>query len=197
MLYSQINSEVDYMKRIIYSTIVGIAIAGCLSVSVYAATNSLVGKKVQSVIAVIVNGQPIKDAIVIDGVTYAPLRSFSEAAGYSISFDKGGVNLSNQTEEEIIQTIQDIDKVETLKKNIIWWKSQLSGEKEAAELARKSIEKIDALNANSSAEAPKVDDAIAKEKLANAEAAIAELEAKITAAEAEIAELQAKIDANK
>lgn len=185
------------MKRVMYSTFVGIVIAGCLSVSVYAATNSLVGKKVQSVIAVVVNGQPIKDAIVIDGVTYAPLRSFSEAAGYSISYDKGGVNLSNQTEEELVEQIQADHRLSTLRKSIIMWEAQLSGEQENAELARKSIEKIDALNANSSAEAPKVDDAIVKEKLAVAEAAIAELEAKITAAEAEIAELQAKIDASK
>lgn len=186
------------MKKIMYSVIASILLLGTLTAVASAATNSLIGKKVQSVVSFVVDGKSVKDAIIIDGTTYVPARSFSEAAGYSIAIEGGTVKMTaTQEEEAIVKEIQATSRIGTLQYNILVWTTQLSGEKEAAELARKSIEKIDALNANSSAEAPKVDDTIVKEKLANAEAAIAELEAKITAAEAEIAELQAKIDANK
>lgn len=190
------------MKKYVYSSAIALLLVGLVSASVSAAAASMVGKKVQSVISVFVNGEKIKDAVVIEGTTYVPVRSFSETTGYSINIKGGDVLLTapesiNRTEEDVVAEIKAKNRLDILQNDVTFWKSQLSGEKEAAELARKSIEKIDALNANSSAEAPKVDDAIVKEKLANAEAAISELEAKITAAEAEIAELQAKIDASK
>lgn len=59
------------------------AIAGALlltSVSVFADSASLVGKKVQGLFTVEQNGKRIADAVIIDGTAYAPVRAVSEAA---------------------------------------------------------------------------------------------------------------------
>lgn len=182
------------MKKIIYSTIAGFVLLGSLTVSVYAGTNSLIGKKVQSVISVKVDGKTVKDAIVIDGTTYAPVRSFSEAAGYSITFDKGGVNLSNQTEAEILEHIQTDNRLSTLRKNVIMWNASLVGYEETASRARKSIEEVNVWNSTKADDVPRLDSTGAQSELANAEAAIADLQSKIDAAEAEIKQLETQLN---
>lgn len=182
------------MKKVIYSAIASLLVLGSLTASVYAGTNSLIGKKVQSVISVTVNGKQVKDAIVIDGTTYAPVRSFSEAAGYSIAFDKGGVNLKSQTEAEIINQILTDNKLSTLRKSVTMWSAQLEGEQEVAAQARASLQKLDGWNASSPDDVPKLDKSDAQEKLNKAEATIADLQSKITAAEAEIRDLEAQLN---
>jgi len=66
------------------------AIAGALlltSVSVFADSASLVGKKVQGLFTVEQNGKRIADAVIIDGTAYAPVRAVSEAAGVELKVE--------------------------------------------------------------------------------------------------------------
>lgn len=66
------------------------AIAGALlltSVSVFADSASLVGKKVQGLFTVEQNGTKIADAVIIDGVAYAPVRAVSQAAGVQLTVE--------------------------------------------------------------------------------------------------------------
>ncbi|OMD92709.1 MULTISPECIES: hypothetical protein [Paenibacillus] len=73
------------MKKIITG-----AIAGALlltSVSVFADSASLVGKKVQGLFTVEQNGTKIADAVIIDGVAYAPVRAVSQAAGVQLTVE--------------------------------------------------------------------------------------------------------------
>lgn len=66
------------------------AIAGALlltSVTVFADSASLVGKKVQGLFTVEQNGKKVADAVIIDGVAYAPVRAVSEAAGVELKVE--------------------------------------------------------------------------------------------------------------
>ncbi|MEK4488359.1 hypothetical protein NYE44_01730 [Paenibacillus sp. FSL L8-0493] len=77
------------------------AIAGALlltSVSVFADSASLVGKKVQGLFTVEQNGAKIADAVIIDGVAYAPVRAVSQAAGVELKVEGKKIIMSESTE---------------------------------------------------------------------------------------------------
>ncbi|GAA0397984.1 hypothetical protein [Paenibacillus motobuensis] len=179
------------MKKGISAIIVGTLLLGSLTAVASAATNSLIGKKVQGVIAVTVNGKAVKDAVIIDGVTYAPVRSFSEAAGYSLKNEGGTVKLTAE-EDQLVEKIKTDDRINTLKRNIATWEASLDGPNEAVKRAKASIAEMNAWNAKAGKDDPKMDTSGAEEQLAKAQAEIAELQAKIDAANAEISQLQAK-----
>lgn len=55
---------------------------------------SMLGRQVDDEAAVYVRGQPLKHrAIIIDGVSYAPVREIGEAAGYTVRWQPGRVDL--------------------------------------------------------------------------------------------------------
>lgn len=187
------------MKKLVYSSVAALFVLGSLTVGVSAATNSLIGKKVQAVISVKVDGKQVKDAIVIDGTTYAPVRSFSEASGYSVKIGKGEVLLTspetiNRTEEEVVAEIKIKNQLNVLQNNVVFWKASLVGYEETAAQARKSIEDANVWNANRADDVPELDSTSAQKKLSEAEAAIADLQSKIEAAEAEIKQLEAQLN---
>ncbi|MFD1268851.1 hypothetical protein ACFQ3Y_15710 [Paenibacillus motobuensis] len=186
------------MKKKISVIIIGTLLLGSLAAVASAATNTLVGKKVQSVIAVTVNGKAVKDAIVIDGTTYAPVRSFSEAAGYSLNIEGGTVKLTDsaKTEDQVVDQIKTDTRINTLQRDILIWQASIEGKQETVKQAESAIAEMSAWNEKAGKDDPKMDASGAKEKLAKAQAEIAELQAKITVAEAEIAKLQAQIDAS-
>ncbi|OMF48585.1 hypothetical protein [Paenibacillus peoriae] len=62
---------------------------------------SLVGKKIQGETSVSVNGKSIDKAVVVDGKSYAPVRSVAEAAGMKVQFGKEGIALSDEPTKEI------------------------------------------------------------------------------------------------
>ncbi|MCH1641816.1 hypothetical protein MJ257_17105 [Paenibacillus timonensis] len=187
------------MKKILLSVAASILLLGTLTAVASAATNSLIGKKVQNVIEFTVNGKPVKDAVVIDGTTYVPARSFSEAAGYSIAIEGGKVNMTGtetvtRTEEEVVAEIKIKNQLNILQNNVSFWKASLVGPEETAAQARKSIEEANSWNAAVDDDLIKMSTSSAEEKLKKAQAEIAELQAKIDAAEAEIAELQKQLN---
>lgn len=60
----------------------------------YAAGSSLIGKKVQTITTILFNGKQMNtDAIVIDGVTYAPVRSVAEMSGLTVKYEGGVVKM--------------------------------------------------------------------------------------------------------
>ncbi|WP_410770964.1 hypothetical protein [Fontibacillus sp. BL9] len=186
------------MKKIVYSSIISLLLLGSLAVGVSAATNSLIGKKVQSVVSVKVDGKQVKDAVVIDGTTYAPVRSFSEASGYSVKVGKGEVILTapetiNRTEDEVVRELKIENQISILRGSITFWKASLVGYEETAAQARKSIEEAIDWNATKPADAPTMTTTGSQTKLIEAETAIDDLQAKIKAAEAEIKQLEAQI----
>lgn len=83
------------------------AIAGALlltSVSVFADSASLVGKKVQGLFSVEQNGKRIADAVIIDGTAYAPVRAVSEAAGVELKVEGKKIIMSDVTESVVTTT---------------------------------------------------------------------------------------------
>ncbi|MDP9676289.1 hypothetical protein J2W97_002284 [Paenibacillus jamilae] len=62
---------------------------------------SLVGKKIQGETSVSVNGKSIDKAIVVEGKSYAPVRSISEAAGMKVQYGNEGIVLSDESTKEI------------------------------------------------------------------------------------------------
>lgn len=81
--------------------IISVAIAGALlltSVTVFADSASLVGKKVQGLFTVEQNGKKVADAVIIDGVAYAPVRAVSEAAGVELKVEGKKIIMSESLE---------------------------------------------------------------------------------------------------
>ncbi len=186
------------MKKIVYSSIAILLIIGSLAAGVSAATSSLIGKKVQAVVSVKVDGKQVKEAVIIYVITYAPVRSFSEASGYSVQVGKGEVLLTspgtiNRTEEEVVRALKIENQISILRGNITFWKSSLVGHEETVTRTRKSIEEVNVWNSTKANDVPKLDSTYAQNELKVAESAIADLEAKIETAEAEIKQLEAQL----
>ena len=83
------------------------AIAGALlltSVTVFADSASLVGKKVQGLFTVEQNGKKVADAVIIDGVAYAPVRAVSEAAGVELKVE-GKKIIMSESETTIAEPV--------------------------------------------------------------------------------------------
>lgn len=80
------------MRRYIVGALAGAALT--VSVSAAADSISLIGKRVQSEADVIQNGNVVDTAIVVDGKSYAPVRTTYEKAGYIVEYKGGKVYLS-------------------------------------------------------------------------------------------------------
>ncbi|GJM84291.1 hypothetical protein HMSSN139_67870 [Paenibacillus sp. HMSSN-139] len=75
-----------------------VALAGSTA---YAEVQSLIGKKVSGEMAVVVNGEQLKNkGAVIDGVTNAPVRSLTEALGVDLSVEGKTIYITSQDSPE-------------------------------------------------------------------------------------------------
>lgn len=90
------------MKKIGYLAI-GIIIGSIMSFGVGAAADSisLVGKKISGESDVVVNGEKIGTAIIVNGSSYAPVRAIGEAAGFEVGFANKKVVLGAAKEESV------------------------------------------------------------------------------------------------
>lgn len=112
------------MKKFSYVSL-GIAIGVMLTLASNAygsELKSLVGKKVQSESEVLVEGVKLDTAIIIDGKSYAPVRSIGEVAGFLVDFKDKKITLEKKqlsSEDETIsegvvgEVMTDIERVET------------------------------------------------------------------------------------
>lgn len=57
---------------------------------------TLIGKKIQGEAVVELNGQALDNAIIVDGKSYAPVRSIGEAAGYEVSMQNKKITLGQK-----------------------------------------------------------------------------------------------------
>jgi hypothetical protein len=110
------------MRKYLIGTIFGFALA--FSLSAHADDiKSLIGKSVQGSFPVTIEGRSLdKQAIVIDGTSYLPVKSFGDAVGYDAKFNaSSGITLNKKTTvtestyDAIIVT-QEINR----QKRIIW-----------------------------------------------------------------------------
>lgn len=86
------------MKKL--STILAIIFSLALTIGSisYAAEPSLVGKTVQKVVSIVLNGKETSvEGIVINGVTYAPVRNVGEMSGMKVKYEGGKVRLDSGT----------------------------------------------------------------------------------------------------
>lgn len=85
------------MKKFIVGFLLGLLLS--FSFSVYAEVQSLIGRTVQGMFPVKVNGVKLeKQAIVIDGTSYLPVRTLGESLGFDVYFDeKSGIELKLKT----------------------------------------------------------------------------------------------------
>ena len=82
------------MKRLGY-ILIGMVVGAALSfsASVYGAEALLIGKQVQGQTTLYDNGMALDIAIIVDGKSYAPVRSIAESSGKKVSFEEGGIYL--------------------------------------------------------------------------------------------------------
>ncbi|WP_134904481.1 hypothetical protein [Paenibacillus polymyxa] len=108
---------------------------------------SLVGKKIQGETAVSVNGKSIDKAIVVEGKSYAPVRSIGEAAGMKVQFGKEGIALSDEPTKEIkpdpvtTEPISETKETKTINEEVPVKLDQLNASIEEKKEQIKSLEK--------------------------------------------------------
>lgn len=81
-------------KYLIAVGVVALLVGGTV---VAADTASMVGKRVQSVASVTINGEQLSSAVIIDGKSYAPVRDIVEAVGADVTWSKGEVKITDET----------------------------------------------------------------------------------------------------
>jgi len=190
------------MKKAIYSSILAIVLLSSLTATAIAATSSLVGKKVQSVVPVELNGKAIKDAVVIDGVTYAPVRSLSDASGYVLSVEGGKVKMTTKSgtipPSEVTTTQQDPTVNAAVLARIQFLKNEINSTTDNIRIMEsESIVMLESKIAIQLAYTVDVDAhkslaASIQKNLDEERAQVSELRKKITAANAEIAQLESQ-----
>lgn len=190
------------MKKFISGIIVGVLIFAGATVFADTAKN-LFGKKVEGTFEVVFNGEKINDAAVIEGSTYLPVRSISEAAGINIAVEGKTISLTTQTEGSVVDDLEvdkankarsmitskisiQLNTIETHNRNII------IEESEGLPPLVKRLAELKA--ADDGSDVAKQGITIVEGKIADSNAYIADLKAKIATAEAEIEQLKTQLE---
>ncbi|WP_138756539.1 hypothetical protein [Paenibacillus sinopodophylli] len=139
------------MKKVYY-VITGIVVGVVLSVgtSAYATEiSALVGKKIQSEWTVTLDGTQIDNAIIVDGKSYAPVRSISEAVGLEVGFQGKNVILNTKKAGgDVLTKTESLEmSIEATKSDIKFYQSFLEMNPDFSPEKKSAInEKIAALN---------------------------------------------------
>ncbi|OZQ66554.1 hypothetical protein [Paenibacillus odorifer] len=165
--------------------------------SAFATTSSLVGKKVAKEVVIEKNGvKSAKMAVIIDGVTYAPVRDIAEGAGYSVTY-KGDV-ISLQSAQKIAEEPTSTSD-DSAKSEIIRLQNSIKSYKSNIEIKDTYELKIDKQNlaehlAKGGTDARDIAvTEIIKKKIKDSEDYISEQQALITAAEIRIADIKTQL----
>lgn len=196
------------MKKFISGVIVGVLLFAGTTVFADSAMN-LLGKKVQGTYEVTFNGKKISDAAVIEGSTYLPVRSVSDAAGINIAVEGKKINLTTDGGVQIVPDVSDaeIDKVNaekgeiSAKINIL--KNTIETNKRNLELEKtNTLPRLEKHLAEMKSEeySSALGPELSKQGIENLEGQIvdskkiiSDLEAKVKAAEDEIKQLEAQL----
>ncbi|MNC06320.1 hypothetical protein D3C75_538270 [compost metagenome] len=114
------------LKKFISVIVVGMLLLG--TVPVMAATNSLIGQKVQGLFAIEKGGKKVADAVIINGVAYAPVKAVADATGASLTVEgkkiimaDGNSNTSTtgvSVEQLNLKRAEIVDKINELQAGI-------------------------------------------------------------------------------
>lgn len=88
-------------KYVIFGILIGLLMS--VSFTVAADTVSLIGKKIGGESEVLLNGEYLDTAIIVNGKSYAPVRAIGEAAGYDVDFINKKVILETPKEEAAVE----------------------------------------------------------------------------------------------
>ncbi|WP_059043921.1 hypothetical protein [Paenibacillus rubinfantis] len=192
------------MKKFISGLIVGLLLFAGTTVFADSA-KSLLGKKVQGTFEVAFNGNQIGDAAVIDGSTYLPVRSISDAAGINIAVEGKKIILTTSG-SQIVPDVTDAEtdaknkangdisaRIGILKNNIKTNETNIQIERdEVIAPLQKKLAELKA--ADDGTDVSKQGIEIVEGKISDSQKLIAELQAKIDAADAEIKQLEAQLN---
>lgn len=123
------------MKKKFMTVILLVSLMGGSAV-VGAAGSSLLGAKVQGLFSVEVNGKKIEDAVVLNGSTYAPVRSISESLGAEIAVNGKKVVITTDVDKDI----QTNGKIYELDTQIASKNKELGNLKEYLKASEESLE---------------------------------------------------------
>lgn len=183
------------MKKLIYSSVIAIMAVASVTAVASAAGSSLIGKKVQRVISLAVDGKAVKDAVIIDGVTYAPVRSLSDAAGYTLKVEGGSVELTTGTTDvtkENDQAPAIREQIYKLGEQVKWYQTDIKiASEEVIPPLEEQLKKEKAYTTDLDAHAQIIEGV--EKKLEEERARVADLQSKVDAANAEIAKLQEQL----
>ena len=107
--------------------LIGVIIGSILLFGAQTFADSLIGKKVDGVVKVTVDGSELETAaVVIEGVSYAPLRAVAESLQLEVEYSDGVVilsrqdkedsNLQEQIKDEIRREIEAVEKEKEIEK---------------------------------------------------------------------------------
>lgn len=168
------------MKKYIIGFLAGTVFA--ISATAFADTiPNLVGKKVQAQYTVEVNGK-VLNTVVVDGSNYAPVRAFSEAAGYDITAEGKNVKLNEVKAVDVIKPLPPFKYTkEQYEKEIKYYENLIQGNQEAINRVKEMI----SAGKYSDAELEDV-----QSKLERAEKDLANDSARLSELQTQLAELQ-------
>lgn len=96
------------MKRVALVSMVFLLLGTAV---IYAESTSFVGRKIQSQAIVTLDGEQIGSVLILDGVSYAPVRVIAEASGLNAGYKKGEVMLSSSgSMETTTKSVDDLSK---------------------------------------------------------------------------------------
>jgi len=191
------------MKKFISGLLVGVLLFAGTSVFADSA-KSLLGKRVQGTYEVAFNGKKIGDAAVIEGSTYLPVRSISDAAGIDIAVEGKKISLTTNGGQVIPETNDSTvdeanrakakieNEISGLKMQISFYERDIKIEKE--EILAPLQERLAELKSAPATQTEKEKIETIEKKIADSQKLIDELQAKIDAAEAEIKQLEAQLN---
>jgi len=195
------------VRKYFIGFIIGIFVASALPA--YAGVTSLIGKKVASEIEVSYNNKQVGSAIVVEGRSYLPVRSMSDALGLTLDVSKEAVQLTSSTKatipidpyDSIANKQNELDVVKSKRNIAIRERDQKSGgiENLKVEIER-AKQRLDGLSIEDQ-RYRKISDGITyyeqqidnnRSRIAELDTQIAEYDNQIAALETELAELEGK-----
>lgn len=144
-----------------------------LSTSVFADDiKSIIGQTVQGTAVVSLDEKEIGSAVIINGISYAPVRTVSEASGLIVDYSKGVVKMKTKSKKYSVEDIQK--EIDNYTKLITSTEEAIANVKKTTEAGNLSEEELSYLN-----------DGIKKR-----EKTVASYKEKVTELQAQLAELQ-------
>lgn len=95
------------MKKVLLGFIVGVIFA--TAGTSFADQLSNIGKKVEGEAKVMMNGNEVSDAVIIDSKSYAPVRDIAESFGADVGYDQGVITIDTLNKEKTSDEIANIN----------------------------------------------------------------------------------------